>query len=189
MAATAMNSGPPGRPAVFLDRDGTLIHDRGYPDDPAQVTLLPGVAAALRDLGAAGFLRVVITNQSGIGRGRYTAEQFGAIQDAMRRMLRLEGADIDAAYWCPHAPDAGCLCRKPGTALYREAIAAHEIDLTRSWCIGDRIRDLLPSVELGCRALMVYPERHIDERDAAREIGADLAPDLAAGAAIICRYL
>lgn len=152
-----MNDGVASRPAVFLDRDGTLIEDPGYLADPAQLRLLPGVADALRSFERAGYLRIVVTNQSGIGRGLYSREAFDATQRELERQLEAAGASIDATYFCPHAPDDGCLCRKPGTALHREAIAAWDIDIGRSWCVGDQPRDVEPAAELGCRGLLVRP--------------------------------
>lgn len=143
------------RPAVFLDRDGTLIEDTGYLSDPAQVRILPGVAGTLQAIAAAGYLRIVVTNQSGIGRGMYARADFEATQREFERQLQAQGASIDAIYLCPHAPDDGCTCRKPGTALFREAAAAHDIDLGRSWCVGDQPRDIAPAEELGCRGLLI----------------------------------
>lgn len=179
----------PSRPAVFLDRDGTLIEDRGYLADPGQVRLLPGTAAALIAMEQAGYVRIIITNQSGIGRGRYSLAAFEATQREVEHQLRAAGASVDATYHCPHAPDAGCPCRKPGTALYREAIAALDLDPARSWCVGDKIRDLEPSLELGCRAMLVRtgPEPH--DVVGARQLNAEIVDDLLAGSALLRRYL
>lgn len=166
------------RPAVFLDRDGTLISDPGYLSDPAQVALLPGVAAALRTLVSDGFALVVITNQSGIGRGLYSQSDFIAVQAELERQLELEGVRLDLVLHCPHMADAGCQCRKPGTALYREATARLDIDLSRSWFIGDRPGDLLPAALLGGRASLVRTgvgARHADEVE---ELGLHVADDL-----------
>ena len=183
-------SGPTAsRPAVFLDRDGTLIHDAGYLADPAQVRVLPGVADALIAMADAGFVRVVITNQSGIGRGRYTRADFEATQREMERQLRDAGASIDATYHCPHAPDAGCPCRKPGTALYREAIATLDLDPLRSWCVGNKLRDLEPSLELGSRAMLVRTSPDPQDTDGAQQLDAEIVDDLLAGSAVIRRYL
>lgn len=179
---------PAPRPAVFLDRDGTLIDDTGYVSLPEQVRLLPGAADALIALERAGFLRIVITNQSGLGRGRYTRTAFDATQRAVEGQLRDAGATVDDVYHCPHAPDAGCLCRKPGTALHREAIATWAIDLARSWCVGDQVRDLEPARELGCRALLVRTGQGSQHVDAALALGAHVSDDLAAGLAVLSRY-
>jgi histidinol-phosphate phosphatase family protein len=180
---------PALRPAVFLDRDGTLIEDRGYVAGPDQVRLLPGAASALIALERAGFLRIVITNQSGIGRGRYPKSAFDATQHELERQLHDAGAAIDGAYHCPHTPDAGCLCRKPGTALYREAIATWAIDAARCWCVGDQLRDLEPADELGCRALLVRTGQGSRHVDAALALGAKVSADLAAGLSVLSGYV
>ena len=177
------------RPAIFLDRDGTLIEDAGYLADPARVHLLPGVANALIDFERAGYLRIVITNQSGIGRGLYPPAAFESTQRELERQLREAGATLDAAYRCPHAPDAGCLCRKPGTALYREAIATFDVDVRRSWCVGDQIRDLEPAGELGCQALLVRTGHGAGHVAAAEAMNALVADDLTAGSALLSRYI
>lgn len=178
-----------GRRAVFLDRDGTLIEEVGYLGDPARVRLIPGAAAALLGLEEAGYLRIVITNQSGIGRGMYPAAAYLATQAEVVRQLGETGATVDASYHCPHLPQAGCTCRKPGTALHREAIASFGIDVTASWCIGDQLRDLEPAAELGCRAMLVGTGRGARDRDAALAMGATVVDDLAAGSAMLRRYL
>jgi histidinol-phosphate phosphatase family protein len=171
------------RPAVFLDRDGTLIEDPGYLATPAGVHLLPGVPEALRRLGDAGYARIVVTNQSGIGRGRYTTEDFLAVEAEMERQLALAGAAVEAVYHCPHLPTAGCACRKPGTALHAAAAAAHQLDLTTSWCIGDREGDILAAAAIGARAILVRTgegTRHV-ETAGARNI--PVVADLAAAVA------
>lgn len=171
------------RHAAFLDRDGTLIEDPGFLSDPAGVQLLHGVPAALQALRDAGFALVVITNQSGIGRGLYTAENFRAVQDEVERQLRAEGVELDLVLHCPHTADAGCQCRKPGTALYRQAIAALGLDADGSWFIGDRPGDLLPATVLGGSAILVRTgvgSRHTAE---ATRLGAHIAMDLPAAVA------
>lgn len=177
------------RPAVFLDRDGTLVEDTGYLSTPEQVRLIPGTADTLIALERAGVARIVITNQSGIGRGRYLRSAFDATQRELERQLRDAGATIDASYHCPHAPEAGCLCRKPGTALYREAIATWAINPARSWCIGDQLRDLEPAKELGCHAMLVRTGHGGQHVEAARALGADVSDDLASGLAVLSHYI
>ncbi len=169
-----------GRPAVFLDRDGTLIEDPGYLDDPAGVRLLPGVPEALRALEAAGYARIVITNQSGIGRGRFDEAAFHRVEAELARQLAAHGATTDRTYWCPHLPDAGCACRKPGTALHRAAAAAFGLDLARSWCIGDRLGDVEAASALGGRAILVETGEGQRHRDAAAARGVPIASDLRA---------
>ncbi len=144
-------------PAVFLDRDGTLIVEREYLSDPHGVELLPGVASALREFQAAGFKLVVITNQSGIARGYYTAADYEAVQARVEQLLAEQGITINAAFYCPHHPDftGPCDCRKPGLALYQTAARNLGLDLARSIYVGDRIADVLPAQATGGRAMLV----------------------------------
>ena len=144
-------SGAAPRPAVFLDRDGTLIEERGYPAREEDIVPLPGVGAALQRLGEAGFLRIVLTNQSGVARGLYTEEDLGRLHADMARKLAAQGGAFDALYYCPHHPEGSavayafaCTCRKPGRGLLDMALAEHAIDLPRSVFIGDGVRDLYP---------------------------------------------
>ena len=145
------------RPAIFLDRDGTLIEDCEYLADPARVRVLDGVAQGLRHLRAAGFACVIVTNQSGIGRGMLTEADYQRVHDAMIAHLGAEGADIDAAYFCPVAPrSADPLAdehpdRKPNPGMLLRAAAELDLDLSRSWMIGDAVRDLVAGVRAGCR--------------------------------------
>ncbi len=123
---------------------------------------------------------MVITNQSGIGRGLYAASDFVAVQREVERQLAAEGVTLDLVLHCPHTADAGCQCRKPGTALYRQAIAALDLDATSSWFIGDRPGDVLPTTVLGGSAILVRTgvgSRHTGE---AERIGAHIATDLPA---------
>jgi histidinol-phosphate phosphatase family protein len=144
-------------PAVFLDRDGTIIHDAHYLADPAGVRLLPGAAEAIARLNAAGIPVVVATNQSGIGRGYFSEADFLAVQARVEELLAAEGAKVDAVYHCPHAPDAEppCDCRKPGVGLFLRAAEEHGLDPARSWYVGDRLRDLAPAERLGGRGILV----------------------------------
>lgn len=140
------------RRAAFLDRDGTLIADPGYLGDPAGVVLLPGVATALMQLRAAGFLTVVVSNQSGVARGYFDA---AAVQAVNRRMAELlQAADaragIDAFYFCPHGPDDGCSCRKPRPGMFLQAARELGLDLPGSVCFGDSERDVLAGTAAGC---------------------------------------
>jgi D-glycero-D-manno-heptose 1,7-bisphosphate phosphatase len=169
-----------GRPVVFLDRDGTLIEDPGYLDDPAGVRLIPGVPDALCLLEDAGYARIVITNQSGIGRGRFDEAAFHRVETEVARQLAQHGASTDRTYWCPHLPEAGCACRKPGTAHHRAAAATYALDLGRSWCIGDRLGDVEAAVALGGRAILVETGEGHHHADVARARGIPVAPDLLA---------
>jgi D-glycero-D-manno-heptose 1,7-bisphosphate phosphatase len=145
------------RRAAFLDRDGTIIHERHYLADPEGVELVPGTAGALRAIADCGYSLVVVTNQSGIARGLYSAADFRAVQDRLEQVLAREGVHFDAVLHCPHHPDVTgpCDCRKPGTGMYREAAARLGVDLGASVYVGDRIKDVLPATELGGRGFLV----------------------------------
>ena len=149
------------RPAIFLDRDGTVIEHVHYLSDPALVRLLPGVAEALRRFRRAGFARVLVTNQSAIGRGMLTTEQLDQIHAEMNRQLAAHGATIDAIYYCPDAPVGDDLTmvenpeRKPGPGMLLRAAADLQIDLGVSWMIGDLISDVLAGQNAGCRSILL----------------------------------
>jgi D-glycero-D-manno-heptose 1,7-bisphosphate phosphatase len=141
------------RPAVFFDRDGTLIEEAHYCADPARVKILPGVPAALQRLKDAGFRIFVITNQSGIGRGLITEAQYRAVE---AEMLRQAGAGlIDAVYFCPETPDAGSPRRKPEPGMVREAAAEHGVDLSHSYLVGDKAADIECGRRAGTRTILV----------------------------------
>ena len=157
--------------AVFLDRDGTLINDPGYARDPDQVQLLPGVAAAVRQLNQSGLLAIVVTNQSGIARGLLTEGEYRSIEARVDSLLAAEGARLEAHYFCPHLPEISgpCECRKPGTLLYRQAAQRFSIDLAGSWWVGDRLRDVEPATALGGQGILLThsaPEEDIRQAEA-----------------------
>lgn len=184
------------RPAVFIDRDGTLIQEREYLSDPEGVSLVPGVPRALKDLRAAGYALVVVTNQSGIARGLYTEEEYRAVAERIDRELADAGTGVDATYYCPHHPEASgpCACRKPGTEMHRRAARDLGLVVERSWYVGDKVKDVLPARSLGGEGILVRtgfgaeqeerlpPEFRVAENfpDAARTILAETTPDGAA---------
>jgi D-glycero-D-manno-heptose 1,7-bisphosphate phosphatase len=133
---------------VVLDRDGTINVDRHYLRDPSLVELLPGSAAALRKLNELGFRVVVVTNQSGVGRGLMTLADVEAVNRELQRMVEEEGGRLDAIYLCPHVPGEGCKCRKPGTGLLESAAIDLQFDPSRSFVVGDKCSD----IEMGRRA-------------------------------------
>lgn len=157
-AATRRGS---GRPAVFLDRDGTVIEHVPYLCDPALVRLLPGTAEALRRFHRAGFACVIVTNQSAIGRGMLTEERLDQIHMEMNRQLAVRGATIDAVYCCPAAPagDDRTIVenpdRKPGPGMLLRAAADLKLDLKSSWMVGDLISDVLAGENAGCRSILL----------------------------------
>ena len=150
------------RGAVFLDRDGTLIEDVDYLRSLDQIALFPWTVDALRLAARSGLAAVVVTNQSAVARGIITEEFVAATHDELNRRLAGGGARIDAFYFCPHLPDAPlekykarCRCRKPGPGMLEDAARDLEIDLTRSWMIGDRWLDVAAGAAAGVRSLLV----------------------------------
>jgi D-glycero-D-manno-heptose 1,7-bisphosphate phosphatase len=142
--------------AVFLDRDGTIIEDAHYLSDPDKVVLIHGAADAISRINAALVPVILVTNQSGIGRGYFTEADYRRVTERLDEMLARKSARIDAAYYCPHAPSDNCDCRKPGVGLFRQAAADHpDIDLARSLYVGDRMRDIQPGITLGGTAVLV----------------------------------
>ena len=141
--------------AVFMDRDGTLIDDVGYPSRADDVRLLPGAAEALSRFGAGGYKRIVISNQSGIGRGLITQAQAKAVHERLLAVLAEAGAEIDAAYYCPHAPDESCSCRKPSPELILQAARELDLDPSGSFMIGDKPSDVEAGVRAGCRTILL----------------------------------
>ena len=147
--------------AIFLDRDGTIIREAGYLGRPDEVELLPGAAEGMRRLRSAGYRLVVLTNQAGVARGYYCEQDVQAVHARLREMLRAEGVEWDAIYYCPHHPEGQgvyrrvCPNRKPGTGMYEQAARDLNLDLRHSAAIGDKVTDLLPGIRLGCRTVMV----------------------------------
>jgi histidinol-phosphate phosphatase family protein len=142
--------------AVFLDRDGTINVDTSYVSRAEDVRLIDGAASAISRINSLLIPVIVVTNQSGIGRGLFTEEDSSAVSKRLDELLAERGARIDKTYYCPHAPDAGCDCRKPGLKLYKlAAVENPEIDLRRSLYIGDRMRDVQPAISLGGNGVLV----------------------------------
>jgi D-glycero-D-manno-heptose 1,7-bisphosphate phosphatase len=148
--------------AVFLDRDGTINVEKGYICKPEDFELIDGVASAIAAMKRLGFKVLVVTNQSGIGRGYYGEDDLSALHIYMNELLAMENASVDAVYYCPHHPKAvlpeykqDCDCRKPNDGLFRKAIADFDIDPETSWAVGDSLRDLVPAQKLGMRTALV----------------------------------
>jgi histidinol-phosphate phosphatase family protein len=137
-----------GAPAVFLDRDGTLIEDVGYPSDPDHVRPIAGAIEGLRRLGAAGFLLVVVSNQSGIGRGLVSPAAAAAVEE---RFV----SDFAGIYVCPHRPDEGCRCRKPMPGMLLDAARDIGIALGNSFVIGDKRSDVEAGKRAGCGSILL----------------------------------
>jgi heptosyltransferase-2 len=142
---------------VFLDRDGTLNYDPGYLKVAAELKLLAGVGPALARLKEAGAKLVVVTNQSGVGRGIVTLKDLEAIHARLQGLLEQEDAALDAIYFCPHHPDDGCRCRKPNVGMVERAVSELQLDLRRSYLIGDHARDIQLAHRVGARAILLTP--------------------------------
>lgn len=173
-----------GRPAAFVDRDGTIIREREYLSDPAGVELLPGAAEGLGALAGAGYAIVVVTNQSGIARGLYDEAAYQAVQRRLVEILAGHAVPVAGSYHCPHHPafSGTCDCRKPGTGLFQRAVREHGLDPARSVFIGDRLRDIEAARELGGRAFLVRTGYGQEEAERAVS-NVVICDDLAAAAA------
>lgn len=141
------------RRALFLDRDGTVIEECGYLGDPALVRVLPGAAAALAAFASQGWKLIVVSNQSGVGRGLITPRQMEEVQRRFLEVMQRNGVPITASYVCTHAPEECCECRKPSPFLLRRAAAEHALDLSASWMIGDREGDILCGRNAACSTI------------------------------------
>lgn len=176
------------RPAVFIDRDGTLISERHYLAEPDGVHLVPGAVEALRRLRAAGFALVVVTNQSGIARGLYTLDDYRAVAARLDEVLEGAGVPLDGTRFCPHHPDVTgpCACRKPGTGMYLDAAGELDLDPEASWYVGDKVTDVLPALELRGRGILVR-SGYGGEAEAGAPPAVSVVDDFAAAADLILR--
>lgn len=155
------------RTAIFLDRDGTINEDHGYLYKPEDLSFETGAVEGLQLLQKLGFLLIVTTNQSGIGRGLYSEDDFTRFMQGMQRRLQVKGVNFDAVYFCPHHPTKGqgsylrhCSCRKPQTGMIRQAVADFysrgvEVNLAGSYVIGDKTADGKLGNSVGCRSILV----------------------------------
>jgi D-glycero-D-manno-heptose 1,7-bisphosphate phosphatase len=143
------------RRVVFLDRDGTLMVDVGYPNDPSQVRLLPGVTEALASFREAGYLLAIISNQSGVGRGYFDAEAVDAVHRRLLELLSAGGVTIDDTQYCLHAPEDHCNCRKPSPRMIQHSAQRLDADLRQSFMIGDKSSDIEAGHRAGCRTVLL----------------------------------
>jgi len=143
------------RPAVFLDRDGTLNEHVEYIHEVEKFRLIPGVVSALKRLKDHGFRLVVVTNQPGIGMGYFTKEDFFRVNRELLKAVRAEGVTLDRVYFCPHSDNDRCACRKPGTLLVERAVQELNIDIARSFVVGDMTGDVELGRRTGCRSVLV----------------------------------
>ena len=152
----------PRRPAVFLDRDGTISEEVGYVNHIDRLQIFPWTAEAIRKLNRAGLPAIVVTNQSGVGRGYFPEELVLRTHDKISRELQAQGARLDAFYYCPHHPEARieayrapCRCRKPLTGMLEDAAERFHLDLGSSYLVGDSLRDMETAWNAGARPVLV----------------------------------
>lgn len=143
------------RGAVFLDRDGTLSEEVGYMRELSMFRLFPWTSRAIRKLNESGLAVVVVTNQSGIGRGFFDETLVGQVHDQLRKEIHREGAHIDAIYFCPHHPDDDCDCRKPRAGLLERAGEELQLDFRRSFMVGDTYTDIRAGAAVGAQTILV----------------------------------
>jgi D-glycero-D-manno-heptose 1,7-bisphosphate phosphatase len=175
------------RPAVFIDRDGTLTEEVGYVNHPSRLRLLPRSAEAIRRLNAAGVAAVVVTNQAGIARGYFSEDVLHAVHERLDAELRRAGAKLDGLYACTHHPTEGappfraaCECRKPKPGLLRQAATELGLDLARSTMVGDKASDLVPGRAVGAAAVLVLTGYGLGEWEYGRA-RFEVQPDHVAG--------
>jgi D-glycero-D-manno-heptose 1,7-bisphosphate phosphatase len=143
------------RPAVFLDRDGTIAEEVGYLNHVSRFRMFAPAAAAILRLNEAGLSVVVVTNQSGVGRGYFPDSLVYTVHELMKQQLGAAGAHVDAIYYCPHTSVDGCDCRKPKPGLLEQAARDHGLELKRSFVVGDRYGDVELAHRVGARGVLV----------------------------------
>ena len=143
------------RQAVFLDRDGTLVRDVGYPSDPSEIELLAGVIEALTLLRYNDLALVLVSNQSGIGRGFFSRDDLARVHDRLASQLERHGLTFDGVYYFPHAPWEGCECRKPAPGMLWQAALELKLDLSRSFMVGDKVSDCTAGYRAGCKSVLI----------------------------------
>jgi D-glycero-D-manno-heptose 1,7-bisphosphate phosphatase len=162
-------------PAIFIDKDGTLVHDLPYNVDPARIALSPGAREAVGAFMGSGYRIIVVSNQPGAALGYFEEAALEGVKGRLRELLdeRL------AFYYCPHRPDAGCGCRKPSPGMLLQAAREHDVDLARSWMIGDILDDVEAGRRAGCRTCLVdngnETEWHLSAARRPDRVAADLA--------------
>jgi D-glycero-D-manno-heptose 1,7-bisphosphate phosphatase len=149
-------------PAIFLDKDGTLIPDIPYNVDPTKITLSPGADLALRSLHESGYKLIIISNQSGVARGYFSASALRDVEQRIRELLAEFDVPLTGFYYCPHHPTGAiadyaivCQCRKPEPGLILKAAQEHNIDCQRSWMIGDILNDVEAGRKAGCQTMLI----------------------------------
>jgi D-glycero-D-manno-heptose 1,7-bisphosphate phosphatase len=178
--------------AVFLDKDGTLVEDVPYSCDVNRIRLMPGVRQGLRRLDAAGYLLIVVSNQSGVAHGLFSVEALSGVEMKLRALLADADIRLDGFYYCPHHPDGrvfayatACDCRKPSPGLFMQATSDWAIDLTASWMVGDILHDVEAGRRAGCRTILLDNGHETEWHLGAYRCPDYVAADLDAAADII----
>jgi len=162
--------------AAFIDRDGTINVDVHYLDNPDKFEMYPGVGEGVKKLKDNGFRIVVITNQSGIARGYFSEKQLSAIHERMKNEFRKFDVVLDGIHYCPHHPDDNCNCRKPNTGLFDMAINEHNIDVKKSYMLGNKVLDIGAGKKIGAGTILI-PEPHIREEFLSKKNEWEYNPD------------
>lgn len=149
--------------AVFIDRDGTINVDVHYLDAPNKFEMYPGVGEGVKKLKENGFKIIVVTNQSGVARGYFTEKQLFSIHERMKKEIQKFNVILDGIYYCPHHPTDNCSCRKPNTGLFEKAIKDNNIEVNRSYMLGDKITDISAGKKIGAKTILI-PEMHMREK-------------------------
>ena len=179
------------RPAVFLDRDGTIIREVHYLADPALVDLLPGASQALKLLSEAGYATVIVSNQSAVARGLLSMEGLSLINNELCRQLLLDGVILDGWYYCTESPSSSDRTmidhpdRKPGPGMLMKAARELDLDLSQSWMIGDMVSDLLAGRNAGCKGTILVRTGHGRKDASADRFATHVASDLLAAAHLV----
>lgn len=162
--------------AIFLDRDGTINHDSGYVKDPSQIILLPGVPEGIKKLkDEFGFKAIVISNQAGVSKGLMTSNDVNSVNDRINYLLKQNGTEIDAFYYCPFHPDLDppekSICRKPSPVMIVQAAEEHGIDLSKSYMIGDKASDVESGINAGVKTVLINSEDNRNEISILHNLG------------------
>jgi histidinol-phosphate phosphatase family protein len=184
------------KPAIFLDKDGTILADVPYNVDPARMAWAPGARQGISLLGRLGLPLIVISNQPGVALGLFEEAALHAVRSQLETMFRREGARLAGFYYCPHHPRGvrpeyalSCICRKPMPGLLKRAACDMKVDLAASWFIGDILDDVEAGGRAGCRTVLLANDNETEWRPGPWRAPDDMAPDLYAAARLVARAL
>jgi histidinol-phosphate phosphatase family protein len=163
--------------AVFIDKDGTLVENVPYNVDPDRIVLTDGAALGVRQLKAHGYRVIVVSNQPGVGLGRFAASALHAVEARLRDLV-----PIDGFYYCPHRPEAGCACRKPSPGMLLRAAREQGLRLSSCWMVGDILDDIEAGRSVGCRTVLLDNGNETEWKLTARRVPHYVARDLARAA-------